>query len=48
MGFPVLREKWFQFEAEKVRNEAVNLLKSLDFEIVEIVDAGPLERKVET
>src|SRR5215467_7324902 len=43
MEFPVLRKKWFQFEALKVKTEAVNLLESLDFEILEIVDSRPLE-----
>jgi len=43
MEFPVLRKKWFQFEALKVKTEAVNLLESLDFEILEIVDPRPLE-----
>jgi Uncharacterised protein family (UPF0158)/RQC domain len=41
--FPVLRKKWFQFEALKVKTEAVNFLESLDFEILEIVDPRPLE-----
>jgi hypothetical protein len=44
IGFPVLREKWFQFEALKVKAEALSLLESLDFEILEIVDPRPLER----
>jgi hypothetical protein len=43
MEFPVLRKKWFQFEALKVKTEAVNLLESLDFEVLEIVDPRPLE-----
>jgi hypothetical protein len=43
MEFPVLRKKWFQFEAPKVKTEAVSLLESLDFEILEIVDSRPLE-----
>jgi hypothetical protein len=43
MEFPVLRKKWFQFEAQKVKTEAVDLLESLDFEILEIVDPRPLE-----
>jgi hypothetical protein len=43
MGFPVLRKKWFQFEVLKIKTEAVNFLKSLDFEILEIVDPRPLE-----
>ena len=43
MEFPVLRQKWFQFEALKVKTEAVTLLESLDFEILEIVDPRPLE-----
>jgi hypothetical protein len=43
MEFPVLRKKWFQFEALKVKTEAVSLLESLDFEILEIVDSRPLE-----
>jgi Uncharacterised protein family (UPF0158)/RQC domain len=43
MEFPVLRKKWFQFEAQKVKTEAVNFLESLDFEILEIVDPRPPE-----
>src|SRR5215467_1748212 len=43
MEFPVLRKKWFQFEAMKVKTEAANLLESLDFEILEIVDPRTLE-----
>jgi len=43
MEFPVLRKKWFQFEAMKVKTEAANLLESLDFEILEIVDPRLLE-----
>jgi hypothetical protein len=43
MEFPVLRKKWFQFEALKIKTEAVSLLESLDFEILEIVDPRPLE-----
>ena len=43
MEFPVLRKKWFQFEALKVKTEAVSLLESLDFEILEIGDPRPLE-----
>jgi hypothetical protein len=43
MEFPVLRKKWFQFEALKIKTDAVNLLESLDFEILEIVDPRPLE-----
>ncbi len=43
MEFPVLRKKWFQFEALKVKTEAVSLLESLDFEILEIVDSRPHE-----
>ena len=43
MEFPVLRKKWFQFEALKVKTEAVNLLESLDYEITEIVDPRPVE-----
>ena len=43
MEFPVLRKKWFQFEALKVKIEAVTLLENLDFEILEIVDPRSLE-----
>jgi hypothetical protein len=43
MEFPVLRKKWFQFEALKIKTEALNLLESLDFEILEIVDPRPRE-----
>jgi len=43
MEFPLLRKKWFQFEALKVKTEAVDLLESLDFEILEIVDPRPIE-----
>jgi hypothetical protein len=43
MEFPVLRQRWFQFEALKVKTEAVNLLESLDFEILEIVDPRPVK-----
>jgi hypothetical protein len=43
MEFPLLRKKWFQFEALKIREESVSLLESLDFEILEVVDPRPLE-----
>jgi hypothetical protein len=41
--YPVLRKKWFQFEALKIREEAVDLLEEIDFEILEIVDPRPQE-----
>ncbi|HEX4999834.1 MAG TPA: UPF0158 family protein [Terriglobia bacterium] len=47
LEFPVLREKWFQLEALKVRAEALDLLESIDFEILEIVDSRPVERITE-
>lgn len=36
--YPAERENWFQFEAEKVRAEAVGLIESFDWEILEVVD----------
>jgi hypothetical protein len=47
MEFPQLRKKWFEFEALKVKTEAVDLLESLDFEILEVVDSRPRESTTE-
>jgi len=47
MEFPVLRKNWFQFEALKVKTEALNFLESLDLEILEIVDRRPHESIIE-
>ena len=47
MEFPQLRKNWFQFDALKVKTEAVDLLESLDFEILEIVDSRPRESVTE-
>jgi hypothetical protein len=42
--YPSLREKWAQFEAEKIRMEAIRLLENLDFEILEIAAPEPQEK----
>jgi hypothetical protein len=36
--YPQARERWFSFEAEKLRAEAIELLESFDWEILEVVD----------
>jgi hypothetical protein len=37
--YPAVREQWFQFEARKIRQEAISLIESFDWEVVEVVDA---------
>jgi len=36
--YPTDRERWFQFEAEKTKAQAVEFIEDLDWEIVEVVD----------
>lgn len=45
--FPLLRKKWFQFQAQQIKREALDLIESLDWEILEIVDPRPVERITE-
>ena len=47
MEFSVLRKKWFQFEALKVKTEAMSFLENLGFEILEISDQRSLESVTE-
>jgi hypothetical protein len=39
--YPVLREQWFRFEAEKVTKEAIELIESFDWEVLQVVDPRP-------
>jgi hypothetical protein len=41
LEYPDLREQWFQFAAQKLKEEAVSLIESFDWEVVEVVDARP-------
>jgi len=41
--FPLLRNKWFQFEAQKIRRVALDFIESFDWQILEIVDPRPVE-----
>jgi hypothetical protein len=50
LEYPNERQHWFQFEKEKLKAEAVEFIKSLDWEILEILDvrpAAPVVRKVD-
>jgi hypothetical protein len=38
MGYPSERQRWFQFEREQVKDEAVSFLESFDWDILEVVD----------
>jgi hypothetical protein len=41
LEYPSERQRWFDFEAEKLREAAVQLIEELDWEIVEVVDRRP-------
>ena len=41
MEYPAERERWYKFEAEKLRAEATGLIESFDWEIIEVVDPTP-------
>jgi hypothetical protein len=41
--YPAERELWFQFAAQKLKAEAVSLLESLDWEVLEVVDGRPVK-----
>ena len=41
VDYPAERENWYQFEAEKLRAEAVGMIESLDWEVLEVVDRRP-------
>ncbi len=41
LEYPAVRERWFQFEAEKTKGEAIALIESFDWEILEVADARP-------
>jgi hypothetical protein len=46
--FPLLREKWFQFEAQQIQEEAVHFIEGLDWEVLEVVDSRHREVIEET
>jgi len=41
MEYPAVRQQWFQFQAERVKAEAVALIEGLGWEILEVSDARP-------
>jgi hypothetical protein len=41
--YPAVREQWFNFEAGQIRREAIELVESLDWEILEVIDTRPLQ-----
>jgi len=43
LEFPAVRQRWFQFEAAKLKEEAIAFVESLDWEILEVVDRRPIE-----
>jgi hypothetical protein len=38
MEYPAVRQQWFQFEAARIKQEAVALIESFDWEILEVID----------
>jgi len=44
--YPTERQHWFQFEHEKLKAAAVELIESLDWEILEIIDVRPAKSVV--
>src|SRR2546425_5769988 len=45
--FPLLRKKWFEFQTQKIKREALDLIESFEWEILEIIDPRPVERITE-
>jgi hypothetical protein len=43
MEYPAVRQQWFQFEAVRVKREAIALIESFDWEILEVVDNRPAQ-----
>src|SRR5439155_11808079 len=43
LEFPAVRQQWFQFEARKLKEEAIDFIESLDWEILKVVDGRPVE-----
>ena len=43
LEFPAVRQQWFQFEARKLKEEAIDFIESLDWEILKVVDRRPVE-----
>jgi len=41
LQYPAVRQQWFQFEADRMRQEAIALIESFDWEILEVVDPRP-------
>ena len=41
--FPVVRAQWFQYEAQRLKQEALDFIEGLDWEIVEIIDGRASE-----
>src|SRR5262245_29864659 len=41
LEYPMERERWFEFHAKKLKNEAVALIESFDWEILEVVHQRP-------
>src|SRR5437762_1507603 len=41
MEYPAVRQQWFQFEAARVKREAIALIESFDWEILEVIDNRP-------
>jgi len=44
LQYPTVRQQWFEFEASKVRAEAISLIKSFDWEVLEVVDSRPVQK----
>jgi hypothetical protein len=43
MEYPAVRQQWFQFEAARVKREAIALIDSFDWEILEVIDNRPAQ-----
>ena len=41
--YPAIRHQWFQFEAARVKREAIALIESFDWEILEVIDNRPAQ-----
>jgi uncharacterized protein UPF0158/RQC domain-containing protein len=39
--YPALRQQWFQFQAQKLKEEAISLIECFDCEVLEVVDPRP-------
>lgn len=47
MGYPRVREQWFRFDDGKRREYAVDFIKSLDWEVMQVVDNRPARAAAE-